>query len=232
MNGHSCLAQRRYLSSPSTGEGFEGRGKSGSGAAAKPCTGSRATGCYASPAGGPGKRAGAGQGANRPPSHTGLLWRGARVLVLAVACTWFALAWGEVAGPGQRDGVDARRAARLAAELRCLVCQNQSIADSNAELAVDLRRVIGEQLAQGRSDREIIAFMVERYGDFVLYRPPFKATTLLLWLGPALLLAIGVGVFARTLSVRHERAAPPPLTDEERARARELLGAGNGKEGT
>ncbi len=87
----------------------------------------------------------------------------------------------------QLDAAGARRAAALAEQLRCLVCQNQSIAESNAELAVDLRREISEQIRAGRSDSDIIDFMVARYGDFVLYRPPVKPHTLLLWFGPALL---------------------------------------------
>src|SRR3954451_8086225 len=84
-----------------------------------------------------------------------------------------------------------RRVTGLAHELRCLVCQNQTIADSNAPLAVDLRNQIREQMAQGKSDRDVVDFMVERYGDFVLYRPPFKPTTLLLWAGPFLFLLLG-----------------------------------------
>ena len=88
-----------------------------------------------------------------------------------------------------------RRVTNLAHELRCLVCQNQTIADSNAALALDLRNQIRAQIAEGRSDAQIRDYMVERYGDFVLYRPPLKATTLALWLGPAALLVVGAFVF-------------------------------------
>jgi cytochrome c-type biogenesis protein CcmH len=116
------------------------------------------------------------------------------------------------------------RARALSAELRCLVCQNQSIAESNADLAVDLRRQINEQIAAGRTDGEIVDFMVQRYGDFVLYRPPFKAATLLLWLGPALLLLAGLWALARVLRSRARAADERPLSDEERARAARLLG--------
>jgi cytochrome c-type biogenesis protein CcmH len=124
--------------------------------------------------------------------------------------------------PTENDPVAAARAVHLANELRCLVCQNQSIADSNAELAVDLRRQIREQIAAGKSDSEIVDFMVGRYGDFVLYRPPMKLTTVLLWLGPLLLLAAGCVVLARQLRAR--RAAEPlQLTPEERSRAQRLL---------
>jgi cytochrome c-type biogenesis protein CcmH len=120
----------------------------------------------------------------------------------------------------QGEGLE-RRAANLAHELRCLVCQNQTIADSNAPLAVDLRNQIREQMAAGKSDQDVIAFMVERYGDFVLYRPPFKAATLLLWAGPFLFL-IGGAYFVVRL-VRRRRVPPPPLTDAERAQVAKLL---------
>ena len=109
----------------------------------------------------------------------------------------------------------------LSSELRCLVCQNQTLADSNAGLAVDLRNSIREQMKGGASDQEIIGFMTARYGDFVLYRPPLKATTLLLWFGPFLLLAIGAFLLVRL--IRRRRIAEPKLTEAERARAARLL---------
>src|SRR6185503_15178674 len=99
--------------------------------------------------------------------------------------------------------------------------QNQSIAESNAELAVDLRRQIREQIVAGRSDGEIIDYMVQRYGDFVLYRPRVKATTVLLWFGPLLLLAAGFLVLRRNLRAR--RAEEPLLSEEERRRVQSLL---------
>ena len=114
-----------------------------------------------------------------------------------------------------------KRVASLAHELRCLVCQNQTLADSNAPLAVDLRNQIREQLASGRSERDVLEFMVARYGDFVLYRPPFKASTAALWLGPFLLLALGAWLFYRR--IRRPAAPPAPLTDAERSRAAKLL---------
>ena len=117
-----------------------------------------------------------------------------------------------------------KRVQAISAELRCLVCQNQTLADSNAPLAVDLRNTVREQLAKGASEREVIEFMTARYGDFVLYRPPFKGTTLLLWLGPFLLLAFGVFLFLR--KVRGRQAPQAPLSDEERARAARLLERG------
>ena len=125
--------------------------------------------------------------------------------------------------PTMLDPVSQKRLVDLSAQLRCLVCQNQSIAESNAELAVDLRNQINEQIKLGRSDREIVDFMVTRYGDFVLYRPPFKATTALLWIGPIALLLLAVLVFYRTLVSRRARVDERPLTDAERAEAQRML---------
>jgi cytochrome c-type biogenesis protein CcmH len=147
-----------------------------------------------------------------------------RALALALALAAAAPAVAKDAPPTARDPVAQERAVDLANELRCLVCQNQSIAESNAELAVDLRRQIDEQIAAGRSDREIIDFMVARYGDFVLYRPPLKGTTLLLWGGPLLLLLAGVLVAWRVLKGRRGHADERPLSDEERREAERLLG--------
>ena len=116
-------------------------------------------------------------------------------------------------------GLD-RRVTNLAHELRCLVCQNQTLADSNADLAVDLRNQIREQLKAGKSERDVIDFMVARYGDFVLYRPPFKASTAALWLGPFVLLALGAWLLLRRL---RQRAPQRELTAAERSRAAKLL---------
>jgi cytochrome c-type biogenesis protein CcmH len=119
------------------------------------------------------------------------------------------------------DPVLEKRVMTLSSELRCLVCQNQTLADSHADLAVDLRNSIREQMQRGASDKEIVAFMTARYGDFVLYRPPLKGGTLLLWFGPFLLLAIGAGVLLRR--IRRRRSAAPQLTEAERARVARLL---------
>jgi len=139
----------------------------------------------------------------------------ASALLLAVLCLL------PLAPRAAEDPVLDKRVADLAHELRCLVCQNQSLAESNASLAVDLRNQIREQLAAGASEQQVIGFMVARYGDFVLYRPPFKATTIALWAGPFLLLALGVVVLVRRIARR--RAPAPPLSDAERARAAQLL---------
>ena len=129
--------------------------------------------------------------------------------------------------PTEMDPVKAARAVNLAEKLRCLVCQNQTIADSNAALANDLRGQIREQIAAGKSDDEILTYMTNRYGDFVLYQPPFKATTLLLWLGPAILLLGGLALLLRNLARR--RAGEISLTDDEKSRAAQLLAGEPGK---
>jgi cytochrome c-type biogenesis protein CcmH len=113
-----------------------------------------------------------------------------------------------------------KRVAALADELRCLVCQNQTLAESNAPLAVDLRNQIREQLSKGASERDVREFMVARYGDFVLYKPPFKASTAALWVGPFVLLAIGIWVLRR---LARRRVPAPQLSDVERRRAAKLL---------
>ncbi|MCL2523988.1 MAG: cytochrome c-type biogenesis protein CcmH [Betaproteobacteria bacterium] len=123
------------------------------------------------------------------------------------------------------DPVAEKRLQDLSRELRCLVCQNETIADSNADLAVDLRREIRSMIHDGRSDNEILDFMVARYGDFVLYRPPVKGITLLLWGGPVLLLLLGVGALFAYLRRRASRLgdAERPLSAEEASRIEALL---------
>ena len=142
----------------------------------------------------------------------------ALLLLLALA----GAAWsGEPAALAADPRLEERVTA-VASELRCLVCQNQTLADSNAPLAVDLREQIREQMQKGASERDIIDYMVARYGDFVLYRPPFKATTVLLWTGPLLLMLLGLVVLYLRLTRR--RAEPQAeLSETERARAKTLL---------
>ena len=111
------------------------------------------------------------------------------------------------AAPEAADPALEARMVRITSELRCLVCQNQTIADSNASLAVDLRREARALIKQGKSDQEVVAYMTDRYGDFVLYRPPLKATTLLLWFGPALMLVGGAAVLVIVLRRRGRMAA-------------------------
>lgn len=111
----------------------------------------------------------------------------------------------------------------LIAELRCLVCQNQSLAESDADLARDLRDQTYAMIRDGRSDREIVDFMVGRYGDFVLYRPPVTTTTALLWFGPALLVSLGAIIVVLQVRRRGRRPEAAALTADEARRARELL---------
>jgi len=143
-------------------------------------------------------------------------------LLLAATAPW---ALAKEAAPAAADPALEQRVMTLASELRCLVCQNQTIADSNAPLAEDLRNQVREKMRQGSSDSEILAYMVARYGDFVLYRPPLKLTTVLLWFGPLLLLAGGFAVLLRRV-LRRRPAQDLEMTASEHKRAAELL-AGN-----
>jgi len=116
-----------------------------------------------------------------------------------------------------------KRAVALEEQLRCLVCQNQTIADSHAELAIDLKKEIREKLKAGMSEKQIKQFLVARYGDFVLYNPPIKATTVPLWFGPfALMIAAVAGLFYYLLR-RRRATAPQPLSEAEQARVQALL---------
>ena len=110
----------------------------------------------------------------------------------------------------------------LTEELRCLVCQNESLAGSNAELAQDLRREVYEMMMAGRSKQDIVQFMVERYGDFVLFRPPLKPSTYPLWFGPFILFAVAGFFLYRTL-VKKKRARESTLSDQDQARLQALL---------
>ncbi len=117
-----------------------------------------------------------------------------------------------------------QRVIAISEDLRCLVCQNESLAGSQADLAKDLRREIREQLKQGKSDREIVEFLVQRYGDFVLYRPPLKSFTLLLWFGPLILLLLGGGALLVSLKRRQRLAdIEAPLSKEQKSLAENLL---------
>ena len=145
-----------------------------------------------------------------------------RVLALACGLTLaFAPPSTFANGTPATDAADPEIEARmraLAAELRCLVCQNQTVADSHAGLAEDLRRQLRELLAKGLSDAQVRAYMTDRYGDFVLYRPPFKASTVVLWLGPALLMFITLGGLLAVLRRRRRMAADafdPDIAEED-----------------
>ena len=141
--------------------------------------------------------------------------------VLASFC--FAMAiFAQVAQPLEDPAIEERMR-NLTKQLRCLVCQNETLADSQAPLAEDLRREIREQIKAGKTDQEIMAYVSQRYTDFVLYNPPVKATTYLLWFGPFVLLLSGTVFLYRYLKRRRELIEVKPLTTEERRRAERLL---------
>jgi cytochrome c-type biogenesis protein CcmH len=135
---------------------------------------------------------------------------------------WFALlclslflsvASANEAAPAVADPALEARMLNITAELRCLVCQNQTIADSHADLAVDLRQQVREMLQKGMTDKQIADYMTDRYGDFVLYRPPFKSTTMLLWIGPGVLLVLGL--MALVLMLRRRSRMPDDRFDAD-----------------
>ena len=129
------------------------------------------------------------------------------------------------ARPMAEDPVLEERLMNLSRELRCLVCQNETLADSRADLAVDLRNEIREQMKAGKTDQEIIAFLTARYGDFVLYRPPVKGTTYLLWFGPFVLLLGGLFLLFRYLKQRRQLITEKPLSADQRRDVEALLQA-------
>ncbi len=141
-----------------------------------------------------------------------------RLAALAWALMASCIAWAAEAPPVALNPVIEARMMDLAAELRCLVCQNQTIADSHAGLAEDLRQQIREMLVKGMDEAQIRQYMTDRYGDFVLYRPPFKAGTALLWIGPGLLMVGALGALAWVLRRRQRMAADafdPDTPDED-----------------
>ena len=126
-----------------------------------------------------------------------------------------------------QDPVLEKRVDAVSSELRCLVCQNQTIADSHAELAIDLKNQVRDMLRSGNSNEEVVNYMVERYGDFVRYKPPMKPTTYFLWFGPGLLILIGLSVLFITLRKRRQRVLDAaPLTAEDAKKIDDLLHAG------
>lgn len=144
-----------------------------------------------------------------------LAWLAAFLMVLSAVA-------GE-AQPMAQDAAVEQRLVAIADEVRCLVCQNESLAGSRAELAEDLRREIRSLIRQGKTDAEILEFLVSRYGDFVRYRPPFKPLTWLLWLGPLLLLGAGAWVVARRIRAATTAGAEPALDEAQRQQALRLL---------
>ena len=141
-------------------------------------------------------------------------------LLLALACT---VAAAKDAPPVAEDPVVEKRLIAISEEMRCLVCQNESLAGSRADLAMDLRRELRTLIKEGKTDAEVKEFMVSRYGDFVLYRPPVKPTTWLLWLGPFALMIAGIAILVAYLRRRSRELSDAPLTEEDRQRADALL---------
>jgi cytochrome c-type biogenesis protein CcmH len=160
--------------------------------------------------------------------------RSRRLLPLLLICTLasFVMAQVQEEEVPSDDPVIEERLANLSKELRCLQCQNQTLADSPAGLASDLRREIRLQMKAGKSDQEIIAFLTQRYGDFILYKPRVTFTTYLLWFGPFVLLLAGLYVLFRYIRQRRDLISEKPLSADERRRAEELLASIPGKETT
>lgn len=151
------------------------------------------------------------------------------LLLMLLSCLSLSVVAKE-AQPSAADPVLEERVMKLSKELRCLVCQNETLADSRADLAEDLRRQIREQMKAGKSDKEIIGFLTERYGDFVLYRPPVRPTTYLLWFGPFCFLLVGLLLLFRYVKQRRELIIEQPLSRDDRLRAETLLNAEPRKE--
>lgn len=149
-------------------------------------------------------------------------------LLLLCAITPFAVA--REAQPTGDDPAVEQRLAKLSHELRCLVCQNETLADSRADLAEDLRREIRGQIKAGKSDKEIVEFLTARYGQFILYRPQVTPTTYLLWFGPFVLLLGGLFLLFTYIKQRRDSLPEKPLSADERRRAEELLASAPGKE--
>jgi cytochrome c-type biogenesis protein CcmH len=147
------------------------------------------------------------------------------LVVAAIAFSFFLFSAPSIAKEAQpnEDPKIEQRMKALTEQLRCLVCQNETLADSRADLAEDLRKQIREQMRAGKSDQEILAFLTQRYGDFVLYKPPVKKSTYVLWFGPFVLLVGGTVVLYRYLKSRRELIKEQPLSADERTRAEDIL---------
>ena len=156
--------------------------------------------------------------------------RRALLLSLLLVCLFASFAIAKDAQPLGEDPAVEQRLTKLSKELRCLVCRNESLADSPAGLADDLRREIREQIKAGKSDQEIIAFLQARYGEYILYRPRVRPITYLLWFGPFVLLLAGLLVLFRYIKQRRDLITDQPLTADDRQRAKQLLTTASGKE--
>lgn len=152
-----------------------------------------------------------------------------QLFLIALCIFSLGSAYAKDAAPLADDPLTEQRLISISEEMRCLVCQNESLAGSRSDLANDLRREIRILIKEGKSDEQIRAFMVERYGDFVLYRPPVKPITWLLWIGPFVILVIGIGVLLTYLRRRDRSVSSLKLTDEDNLRIDALLN-GDGKD--
>ncbi|GAB1394412.1 cytochrome c-type biogenesis protein CcmH [Rhodocyclaceae bacterium] len=146
-----------------------------------------------------------------------------KLLIALALALGLSTAIAKEAAPLAADPVVEQRLIHIAEELRCLVCQNESLAGSQADLAKDLREEVRGLIKEGKTDNEVKDFLVSRYGDFVLYRPQIKPTTYLLWAGPFLLLIIGLFALIRYLKQRSKVVVDAPLSEEEKQRAEALL---------
>ena len=151
------------------------------------------------------------------------------ILLLLIIASLPGFGMAKEAQPASDDPALEQRVMNLSKELRCLVCQNETLADSRADLAEDLRNQIREQMKAGKSDKEIVAYLTQRYGKFILYNPPIDPTTYLLWFGPFVLLLAGLFVLFRFVKQRRELITDQPLSTDERQRAEDLLNADRGK---
>ena len=148
-----------------------------------------------------------------------------RTILISLSLMLPALSLGaREAQPMSDDPVIEARMMKLAADMRCLVCQNQSLAESHSDFAADLRQEMREMMKQGKTDKEVVDYMVARFGDFVLFRPPLKTTTILLWFGPFILLVVGGSALMISLRRRRQRTQEASLSAAEIARAERLLG--------
>lgn len=154
-----------------------------------------------------------------------------KIFLIALCVMGLGSAFANEAAPLADDPVTEQRLISISEEMRCLVCQNESLAGSRSELANDLRREIRILIKEGKSDDQIRNFMVERYGDFVLYRPPVKPVTWLLWIGPFVILGIGIAGLLTYLRRRNSSIASITLTDSDNQKIDALLKSNDQKEG-
>lgn len=148
-----------------------------------------------------------------------------RIIFAVLLASGASLAFAKEATPVMGDAAMQERVMKLSEELRCLVCQGQSLAESHSDFALDMRRKIQSLMEQGMSDKEVKEFLVARYGDFILYRPPLKSTTALIWFGPLILFVVGAAVLLFNIKRRRKvvSSEPPPLSADEQARVQGLL---------